>query len=578
MSKKQFKGVKEDETKMEDQREMGSNNKNYKQRPNGKKPSGKRGGNGKGPKNGKSGSVKIKDNLSDLINETNSPLWYNKNARLIADATKVPFGYILGQMLHMSMNPHAIPSDAEPVKFTDKPVFGICTLHTIPGIGIARDANDGVNIATSGIYQYVRKNLSTYAQYAPADIMMYVLGIDSIITQYANIVRMFALLNTYSAGNLYIGADMLKTAYGLSADEIMVFNSEQNNLRAYVNNLVQKAATLYMPIDFTLTQRHAWLYSNYFRDADINKSQFYIHALPGYHILDEKSSKEGTMLKYVEFDDTEGNRVASIISGFANSIEQYRNSDSMMKIAADMRRAFEGHGSWSFSAIPENMTMLPTYSEDVLMQIHNTEWLDENWQANPGAFDITQSVNKNIVLAHPNFQFVGEANRAGVVLATLGSEQKLLNTMYDEVTSDDILEMTRGKIYGEFDTATKTLDLISTGVDLCVGVDYYYHQLSRAAEPAHMTVDLGGSELDTNYVATVLSGYSTFDWAPQQWVATDSQGVGGFSVLWPLFDVQNYAYMTNDNLKMLNSNILMSMFEVPELGEYTPSTSSISKK
>lgn len=570
--KQQPKNRKDYSSEMNGERNFNSKEKNYKPRStkNFRKQA--------DTQSGKSANYKLKESIDGLINESNDPRWYNKNARLIADATKVPFSTILGQKLDMKFDPHSVPSESDATKFTDKPVFGICTLHTVPGIGIARDANDGANIATSAIFQFVRKNLSTYAQYAPADIMMYILGIDSIITQYANIVRMFALLNTYSAGNLYIGADMLKTAYGLSDEDIVNFNAEQNNIRAYVNNMIQKAATLYMPVDFTLTQRHAWLYSNYFRDADITKSQFYIHALPGYHILDEKSSKEGTMLKYVKFEDTGNGIVKSIVMAFAQCIEQYRNSDSMLKIAADMRRAFEGHGAWRFSAIPENMTMEPTYSEDVLMQIHNTEWLDENWQANPGAFDITQSVNKNIIVAHPNFQYVGELKRSGARLATLGSEQKILNTMFDDVTSNDILEMTRGKIYGSFDTATKTLDILSTGVDLCIGVDYYYHQGSNAAEPAHLTVDLGADIPDTNYIATVLSGYSSFDWAPQQWVATNSEGVGGFSVLWPLFDMQNYAYMSNNNLQMLNSNILMSMFEVPELGEYTPPTSSVSKK
>lgn len=567
MAKKQFKDKKPNGEQKNDQREM-RGKQSYKQRERKQKSP-------VGPVDPR----KLRDNIADLINESNDPRWYNKLARLIADATKVPFSTILGQKLSMSYKPHTVPAESDATKFTDTPVFGICTLHTVPGIGIASDANDGANIATSAIFQYVRKNLSTYAQYAPADIMMYILGIDSIITQYANIVRMFALLNTYSASNLYIGADMLRTAYALPNSEIELFNSEQNNRRAYVNNLIQKAATLFMPVDFTLTQRHAWLYSNYFRDADVSKSQFYIHSLPGYYILDETSSKEGTMLKYVEYsNDGGGLMLDSIIQGFANSIERYRNSDSMLKIAADMRRAFEGHGSWRFSAIPENMMMEPTYSEDVLMQIHNTEWLDENWMPNEGAFDITQSVNKNIILSNPNFQYVGDIKRSGAVLATLGSEQKLLNTMFDDVTSDDILEMTRGKIYADFDTATKTLDILSTGVDLCIGVDYYYHHGSSSTEPAHMTVDLGVSELDPNYVATALSGYTAFDWAPQQWVATGSEGVGGFTVLWPLFDMQNYAYMSNTNLQQLNSNILMSMFDVPELGEYTPSTSSVSKK
>lgn len=509
--------------------------------------------------------------LGDYVGTNNDPQWYMKNPRLIADAAKVPFGYQLGSKLNIG----DLGLDNNYWSSEDYRLPGIMALDMISIPGVATDADDGVNLAATGLFQYIRKNLSTYSQYAAADVMMYVLAVQEIYAQYANIQRCFGIANTYSATNLYYPKRLLKAGYDFSNAAFNTLINGMNDYRAQFNNLIYKASSIYLPTDFSMTKRMAWLYSNYWIDSASYKGQLYIHRMAYTHIIDETSSEQGTMLVTIPM----GGTMQLMLNGFSQSIERIRNSDSMLKIAADMRRAFEGHQVWRLAYQDENYMVLPAYSPEVLSQIHNmsiTSPISDNISTGDlASWNVTQDVDKNIVLCKPRWTDVDDpAMRYDFVNC---DSTKMLDFNHDAVTTEELVEATRNQVQV---TGWITEEggyvrnyLTSSGADVCLSARIIQMTENDAnVEYSYNGVWIGSDATsDPAYAATPVMNmamYAMFDWAPIMYLCYPR--VNSFAYVVPFASLNNYSKISSDNLAQLNRNVLCSMWSIPELGEYNP--------
>lgn len=524
--------------------------------------------------NGKPKLSNSDSNLGSYVGMSNDPSWYLGNRRLVEDASKIPFGYQLGAPI-TSHDPDAL------LTYDRWVVPGVMALEMINIPGVARTASDGVNLAAAALFQHIRKNLSTVAQYAAADVMMYVLGIDEIYSMYSNILRVFGIINAYSATNLYYPNTLLRAGYGFDDQEIANIKKHVNDYRSWFNNLIYKASTLYLPTDFTVTMRHAWLYSNYFMDVESLKGQLYIHRMMGYHQIDETYSNNGTALKtYVTPTTLEG-----MLTSFEACIEAYRDSDSMLKIAADMRRAFDGRQSWKLAYCDEAYLVLPSYSKDVLSQIHNATIT--RLPADPielSTWDVTQSVNKNTILCTPSWSVSDEGfpKASWDNLLDYARTTKILDFKWDSPTVEDVVEATRNCVLVQkMGEDTTYLALMSSGVDVVWRATVY-----QKVEPDDIYNDgftaFHGTNIYTGDAPTVptlepdliitptdLCLWSVFDWAPIITIeAVTGDALG--EVISPFGDLANYTMLEPDTLVRLNDNILCSMWAIPELGLFNP--------
>lgn len=497
-------------------------------------------------------SYKGSKDVASYVGQSNDPQWYFKVRPLVEKASKIPFSNQLGRKL--SWSPNVIEN--MPTKDSNA-ITGIMGIDMVLAPGIATMSNDGVNIAAANTFQYIRKNIATTASYAAADVMMYILGIDSIYAMYSYITRLFGIVNAWSATNLYM-PDALITA-GYKFDDGALSSLRRNYLQYEnrFNQLVYKASTLYLPVDFSITSRHSWLCSNYFWDSNNTKAQIYIHHLEGVHYLDETSSIEGTQLTATLVE----NSTEQLLNQFNTMIERYRNSDSMLKIAADMRRAYEGKTSWSLAYVDENYICMPMIDDTVLSQIQNMNvWYNPNIDAQ---FNITQSVDKNIVLYQPKISLTGGTPAANIN-ANIMCGDHVLNTYYQDPTPEAIVEMTRDVFTGELSSDGTEAIMSSCGADFCIGLNMFkrtsngtidYIQLSEG----NYIPTVGGA----SKVAQTLSGYSMFDWAPLMYLA---DGITSTDHLYLYGDLSNYTTVDSGTIENLNNVVICSMWDVPEFG------------
>lgn len=552
---------------------------------------------GKSGRNSQTASAGTRENAV----HTNDPRWYDGNATLVAEASRIPFNYQFGRTIDMSTHMETAGYNINKL-FTNLP--GVMAIDIMPTPGIATDSSSAVNIAASAIFQHVRRNLSTYASYAPADVMMYILGIDSIYTVYSFIVRLFGIAGAYSADNLYLPRDVWSAAFSADTENSLTggaaFTDFINNLanyKAQFNALVYKASTLYMPTDFAITQRHVWLFSNYFMDRNNLKSQIYMFRPQGAYMLDETTSTQGTMLKWVDMGDTHGMfKVSAWLQQFDNMIEQYRNSDSMLKIAADLRRAYNDEVGFKLAYVPDNFVITPVYDDYVMEQIHNMRALPRDWyesmlSADPNLhlatdpLNITQSVDKNIVIFNPVRTF----STTDGVLSTTQKDDLIPYThlftdpvidLKGEVTQDRLMEATRlmptcklsWDKEGE-EARVLELRITSCGADIPVGITVTQRYTSKY-DPERTPEVFLRPQSQAMYVGTItrdelkiLRMITQIDNCPLWYLVPDydlTTSMAHTDLLGLWGELHHYTTVDVGVLERLNDNIILSMWKIKE--------------
>lgn len=517
----------------------------------------------------------------------NDPSWYNKLQTLIKDVTRIPFAYQVGRALDYRDAVGASwtddSGDHEELVYGKSTPPGVMALEYIPIPGIAKSATDGVNIAATGIFQNMRKELSTIAQYASADVMMYILACDSILTLYNVILRNFGMINLYSSVNYNYNRSLYK-AQGWQETDLADFYSNFSNFRTRFNNLIYKASTIYMPNTISIMDRHAWLFSNIFIDSVSPKAQNYLHVCKGIWKLDETTSTEGTSMNFIELVSsrpTNGSKMTQLLDVFDELIETMRNSDSMNKIAADMRRAFPNISSWQLAYCDEQYSVSPTYSKEVLSQIENTTILDYQYVT---GLTIEQSVNKNIILFNPTITTT-KANEIGYVNYNAWTNDQLINMHWDNPSSDDIAVATRNMINLEKKAGTGPLQVYhidSAGSDICVGARIIKHGIDNYSIDFDTTIHRFMGILSVQTAAQQgteiyltpdsLTDYTSFDWAPMIYIGyamptTVTTAIPTLYGCRALTDYDNYTLISPQALKNIHTNVIASMWNVPQLGD-----------
>lgn len=521
------------------------------------------------------------ERVSDLYGSKNDFAWYNHDPQLISDASKIPFANQAGIPIPW---PQAEVNAATGEGISREPVPGIMSFDMLLGPGVAASSSDGLNIAAQGVFEYIRKNLSTVADYNSADVMCCILGIDYIYAMYSYILRLFGLANAYSSRNFYLPKDILKASSHFNDQGVETLIANLNNYRSLFNNIVYKAASLYMPITFSMTNRHSWLFTNVFRDSESSRSQLYVHRLSHLGYLDETSYDSGTAITYVEENS---NNMDQLLKAFDEMVEEFRNSDSMRRIQADMRRAYgDKFSSWQLAYCPENYMIQPMYSRDVLLQIHNMDIVPVGGMYGLTNLDITQDVNRNILISQPVFP-----NPAAYSTGFMGAvkacrkEGSLVNMFWDDISDADIVEATRSKVTLDPNIRTFIIDgetapgiaLTSYGLDICTGVATFTKELegdldrdvvlySNFVFPITETEqpDVG---FYANTLTRVVTTWAAFDWAPILYLPLGSTDGSSILELKPFLDWNNWQLIPTSTMYRLNNNVSLSIWKVPEYGE-----------
>lgn len=490
------------------------------------------------------------------ISHDNDPSWYGSSPKLLGDAGKISFNNPAGLPINLSPDLTADGlwnSHLSSVRFP-----GIMTYDIVTGPGVSHDNSSAVNVAARNLYSYIRHANSGHANYDSPDLMLYLLAADNAYMWYAHLIRLYGTMMLYVTGNRYY-PKALVAAQGFNFEDLIEHIAD---LRFVINRYVKQIGSLCVPAELSLFKRHNWLYSNYFLDEDTVKAHMYLFRPAGFHIYNETAG--AGKLDWVDYDKL-GNQTAPTpwkdfedIVHICNIITaSLMESEDIGIMSGDILKAYGNDKLLTLSMIPEDFTVVPSYSPEVLTQIHNASIVSGT---NHTSLNITQDVETGALLWVPS-AFANNAAQQ-VQFEAACSENKLIDMPMSDPTPDDVMVATR---------------LMATGYespygDILCGTEFV-SSASIVSYNSNGSLETKAIENGGKTNSSLMAKMSMFHHHPTVYTVYYNGGdpsSTNFSdpAIW--VTLENYTNMSQSDLLKLHEVAVLSEFNVPQMGLYTP--------
>lgn len=531
---------------------------------------------------------------ADMGKSGNDPAWYNNIPYLKEDAARIPFNVPNGIPQTVGRNINSTFGESGYYAASCY-MPGVMTFRIVPVLGgLVNAASDAPNVAAQQIYTNVRKANSGATNYDKTDLMMYILAVDSANMLYEHLVRAYKVATNFNYLNRY-QPNVLIQSMGIQPQLIT------NNLadfRALLDLFAYKLSSLCIPGVFDLLKRHAWMFSNIYKDSEnprANLLQFIPKCL--YRWV-EGTTDDPNYLQMVEIHDQTWNwRNINDAASFINSLlDPLLGSQDIGVMSGDVAKAYPNK-LWQLVVIDEHATINPVFNREVLSEIENMTIFDiRSWNnssngtsgqnhVNMTNWNITQSLT-NLVTG-PYLQQTltvdfHQPNYGGQCITF----NPVVNMHWDNPTSDDVMVATRLTAV-QSDIRSNSGEIDVCGTEVCVYADIAtmgnYTLRSGTLVPDQSDLDaltyvqvgsmlitssrqFGGNASDVQSQALM----SSFDWHPLMYWYAATQASGGESaqdecaLISIIGDLDNYKVINSETLKSIHDAAIMSLYVVKE--------------
>lgn len=505
----------------------------------------------------------------------NDVAWYARYPHILEEATRLPFAYPIGQYYDTG---YSVASATEWSEYVDTSltVPGVMCVNFTPTPGESYNKNSPINIAAQNVYTYVRHMNSGHANYEQADLMMYLLAMDSLYIFHSYVRKILAISKLYTPVNKYFPRALL-VALGVDPEDVF---ANQAQWEYFVNMVAYRAGAFAAPASMTFYERHAWMSNGLYVDQDVTRAQIYMFkptmlwkyenlGTTGTKLVPLMMPKAGDNKKLVDFQVL-----------FNNLISTMLGDEDFGIMSGDVFKAFGADGLVKLLAVDSTTMTLPTYDPLILAQIHNaravgapilesstlTGFAGRQWQ-------ITQNpdVNNGAIIFHPTFGYDGQ-DHEDISFRAMCSNM-ILNLPGEVHTAEMIIEATRLATMFQVKAVptgetSKPVLYLPNGFGTEVVNDYTMISVAKTA-PHDLTIHTFFNNIlvpnaKENYVANLelLNNIIQFDWAPQLYltygVAQESFG--------PFAQLNDWTILTGETLARMHEVCVTSMFDVPQMG------------
>lgn len=523
-------------------------------------------------------NVKDKDvNLSDLPHimskwkKDNDPEWYTRIAPLVDDYASIPFSIPLGTKFNLTSGKSTLTQS-----YT---VPGIMTLKLAPTIGKTTQATDPANVAAQQLYVLTRRANSGRVNYDKTDLMMMVIAMDSAYMLYQECIRAFRLMGVYNYMNRYLPGYTIQ-ALGFSPS----LEESYKDMKGLLDLMAYKIGSINVPDEFTFIQRHLWMYSNIYTDANTQKNQMYAFIPDGYYVWTEATTDgQPAYLNYIRRNKLFGlstaeslvSNLAQIRKAFNTLLDPLLGSEDIGIMSGDLAKAFGDGKMLKMRLVNETDALVPVYSAEVLLQIMNAEpghglsYLKD--LATGSSFNITQDMTDlnagPKLVSRPQFNFV-KSRDANVEYLVKPYFKHFIN--YIDIEPTPKLNMVTTRLKWDTDVPTGTgsnivANVVNSGTEIPVSAyiwtlvdgelatyDYFQHINLN-------TTFVGG------LVEPVIGAFTNqaFDWGPTcfVWTSPTNEAVpSSLDLVSVSQDIQNFTVISKETLAELNNVAVMSEF------------------
>lgn len=518
----------------------------------------------------------IADSAVDM-SKTNDFNWYNAFPQFTKDAGSLAFGIPLGQPI---------------VKANGDYMFipGIMSLQFYPGIGYSKDMSSPINRSAVRFYTYLRNIQKAAAKYDSADVMMYLMALDSCYMFHSLMRRAYGAAQLFTPVNKYYPKQIL-SLMGFDpsiADDLAAF-------RAYINQFAISLGSYTVPGNIDIFNRHQWMCEGLYLDGVGEKAQTYMFVPEGFWKFNNTVTT-GSQLDFVPWMAQDTNtttlhtlsQVQAIGKSLINAI---LNDEDTGNISGDIYSAWGPNGVKKMVETPEGLQVIPVYDETVLSQIENATIMGVYSSSYTPVISQSPEVGNGAIIYTPKFKGVTDAKTAYVNGSSSPSGASLygqplftapgafLNMHVSQPTPEQVIEATRLMVdvntgmgvttsHEDISPSTMGADVVSRtkiGVfDYTTGNTIGMRTIVHTSNGIYMGD--GGPSIEYLALNTV------FDWSPMQWVYKLTQNgesgnwIYGIDINRPGADIDNLTYVSATQLEMMHEAVMLSLFNIPQMG------------
>lgn len=548
-------------------------------------------------------------------NETNAPYndvsWYAKNTQMLNDAASFSYNRPLGGKINLKdvFDPVGANDDLSPASTS---IPGLMNMIVAFTPGVSTDYTSPLNLAAQNIYSFVRYKNSGAVNYEPADMMMYLMSMDSAYALWNFGKRAYGVIRSYSQKNWYM-PQMLIESMGL---DFMDFKRNLSDLRLYLNTMAARLESFCVPAVMPLFIRHSWMFSNVWADSSDAKAQLYMFNPYYFYQYSEVTVGGGSLqpvewCKWTKNSTVYANQFNPTLKSFSEFVDycdtlinSLSQSEDIGIMSGDILKAYESGNLFKVTAIEPDYTVSPVYNEEVLNQIHNATVLFETYRTPTNTWAITQDVNSQTLLFNPEMA-TEPYNVNGLVINMPWENVTPANTMVGtrlscctkSVITVDPTPTTHTEFSAvgteavvfsfigfrnyvpnsglPFETewyGLKTVERVFHVIQSTLMKDSYTK--AEVVDLINSAVDDMGNEAIANITIRCLA--SQFDWHPimyqytrwDHYNADGSIAVGANNIGALQGDMNNYTIITSEDLKQMHLTAIMSEFNIPQLGSF----------
>lgn len=474
----------------------------------------------------------------------NDPSWYGKNSEILRDAASLAFSNVTGNHVDLKFG--------NATKFAPQmeSVPGILTLDYFPTYctdQISNAYNTAMNVSGKNIYSFVRHANSGSANYEWQDLIMAICAADQVFAAIGAGIRAYGTMMNYDQKNRYT-PEALVTAMGFD------YNSLAGNLadfRYQINQLISKASVIWVPNSMTLVNRHWWMNTSVYMDNESAKAQYYLYVPTTAYKFSGKTSTKGSSLEPVAWPT---NMTRNSYAAFVNSLMEPLIQDEDLGIMfGDMLKAYGKDKIFTLSPIVEDTKVIPSYSQEVLTQIHNTMTVPVNVAQLPS---IVQNENGTIEIPTytlwnlPHLNLNAWAN-AVTFLDFKGSQTPDPSNIMVATRSHARLE----NISSPSSPDTAPTAVLRAGTEAVCRMRVFYNTANGLANDGFQTIRQATDDL------AITASVSIFDWAPIVYIVTKASD--GNELDGVIGDIDNFTTLDAGTLSKMHATAVLSEFDVP---------------
>lgn len=502
--------------------------------------------------------------MTDRSKPTNDPRWYGAYPELLRDAASIPFSWSSGTLTDLTGNSQISNTFRSP---------GIMALGLVPSIGRASNNSDPVNVASTAIYSYVRHANSGSANYDSPDLMIYLLAMTQVYSAITWLERIYSEVTLYSQRNRYLPRGLV-FAENVDFDDV---NMHLADFRYGINILINKAASLSVPNDMSIFNRHAFLYQNIYTEGTSVKDQLYMYVPQAFWKFAIPTSGGAGSLVSQPVGGLYGHAVwkaDQLIQFVGSLLDPIIGSEDMNIMSGDILKAYGQDKLIKLVSLDEVRPIAPIFDIAVLEQMKNATIVYTNSEL---YIDVTQNVSTNALQSSPmaivkTTDSTTDIERDIVGLLQSYAFNRLLTTTTYDATPELVMESTRLMAAASgvtmYNNGNKWLYIpLYTGTEVAVSCSYISYKGSNLDS---MTVSCNW---EINSMGSAISGFigfaqrisrmSNFDFAPLFQPILSMNGTWQHSEM--IWDIDNYAVLTPQDLQRIHEAALLSEFSVPIL-------------